>query len=324
MEATAKIIVKVVISVLIATNLFGNTLVIMVVFKYRAMQSPMNYLLANLALADLLFGIFIIPLRLLSQEFSHPEGWVGELLCKVITHGNVAWFCSAASVMTLVFIAWERYHAILHPLTARGRLTRARLRKMVASTWISSAVFILPETWFSRFDEEKQSCIYDFPDAWLKLDSILWLFLVGVMPLSAMGFLYGRVVVKLWFNRLPTMNVAQRALLKSRKQVTRTVLTVTVILALCWIPNLIHYCLDSFKLIPKREENTASSQHSERLFRVITHILVATNTAVNPVIYSAHDQKFRRFVYTLLCRRSRHRNAPGKEENAGSTTLKNL
>ena len=289
MQRIAEIAVKFAISVLTAINLFGNTLVIMAVFKHRAMQSPMNYLLANLALADMLFGIFIIPLRLLSQEFSHPEGWVGELLCKVITHGNFAWIGSTASILTLMLIAWERYHAILHPHNAGWRLTKQKLRKMLVSTWVASCIFLVPETWSLRFDAEKQSCIYDFPPWMLRLDAVLWLSLVGVLPLIFMAICYGCIVRKLWFSQKTTENESRRTLLQSRKRVTRIVLMVTIILGACWLPNLIWYCLDSFALISKVP-----------LFHAFSQVLIMINTAVNPVIYATQDRNFRHHMWRSL------------------------
>jgi hypothetical protein len=47
--------------VMILSDLIGNTLVILTVIKTRAMRTPMNYLLVNLAVADMTVAIFIAP-----------------------------------------------------------------------------------------------------------------------------------------------------------------------------------------------------------------------------------------------------------------------
>lgn len=47
--------------VMIVTNLIGNTLVVLTVRKTRTMRTPMNYLLVNLAIADITVGVFIAP-----------------------------------------------------------------------------------------------------------------------------------------------------------------------------------------------------------------------------------------------------------------------
>ena len=50
--------------------LVGNTMVVMVVIKTPRMRNVTNYLIANLAVADILVAIFCIPLTLLDNIFS--------------------------------------------------------------------------------------------------------------------------------------------------------------------------------------------------------------------------------------------------------------
>ncbi|KAJ7378324.1 hypothetical protein OS493_023571 [Desmophyllum pertusum] len=308
MTSTADITFKVLFSFMLSVNFLGNTLVIVVVQRNRRMQTPMNYLLANLALADLLFALFFIPRRLLITEFRHPEGWVGDFLCKTFTHANLSWVASIAAVITLLFIAWERYHAIIHPHNSRGRLTKKRLRKIIIFIWISSVIFLLPETWVIRYDETKRSCIFDFP-VWLgKADSLMWLFAIGLFPLGAMGILYGRVVRRLWFTGDHVANVSQRTLLKSRKRVTKTVLLITVVLGISWLPNLIYYFLEMWLLINDTTMIVTNIGSSETLFRVVSYVLISINSTVNPIIYATQDRAFRRHMWSMVTKCCRNRN----------------
>lgn len=300
MSSTADITFKVVFSLMIIVNFLGNTLVIFVVLRNRRMQTPMNYLLTNLALADLLFALFFIPRRLLITEFRHPVGWVGDLLCKTFTHANFSWIASVAAVITLLFIAWERYHAIIHPHNSRGRMTKGKLRKLIIFTWISSVIFLLPETYVIRYDVKKKACIFDFP-VWLgKVDAAMWLFAIGLFPLGTMGILYGRVVRRLWFTKDHTTNISQRTLLKSRKRVTKTVLVITVVLAISWLPNLIYYFLEMFLLINDTVTIQTNIGSFETLFRVISYVFISINSTVNPVIYATQDRTFRRHMWRTL------------------------
>ena len=61
--STEGIIFTAIVSVIIAADIAGNTLVILVVKKYRAMKTPMNYLLLSLASSDLLVGSFFIDIQ---------------------------------------------------------------------------------------------------------------------------------------------------------------------------------------------------------------------------------------------------------------------
>lgn len=89
---------------------------------------PINYLLLNLAVADILYATFIAPDTFLKLVSTLPGGMTGIVLCKLIIGGNVAWVGAVASVVTLVAIAIERYYAIVHPLGNEGHLTKHRLK----------------------------------------------------------------------------------------------------------------------------------------------------------------------------------------------------
>ena len=83
-------------------GLIGNVLVVRIVHKTREMHTTTNYLLANLALSDVII-IFTVPMHF--ANFS-------QLTCKFKVIGDIA---IASSVFTLSLMAVERYHALLKP-----------------------------------------------------------------------------------------------------------------------------------------------------------------------------------------------------------------
>lgn len=88
----------------------------------------MNYLLLNLAVADILYATFIALKVFFKLTFNHPAGVTGTVLCKLLTNGNVAWIGAACSIATLVAIAIERYYAVMYPYGNKGRLTKRKLK----------------------------------------------------------------------------------------------------------------------------------------------------------------------------------------------------
>jgi hypothetical protein len=78
-------------SILVTTDIIGNTLVILIVLTNKTMKSPMNYLLLNLAVADMMVGVFIAPQYIFSQLFTLPNGLTGTVICKLLTGGTLAW-----------------------------------------------------------------------------------------------------------------------------------------------------------------------------------------------------------------------------------------
>lgn len=59
-------------STMMIVNLVGNTLVILVVLRNRSMKTPTNYLLVNLASADMVVAIFIGIQFIATPTFTHP------------------------------------------------------------------------------------------------------------------------------------------------------------------------------------------------------------------------------------------------------------
>ena len=93
--------------------------------------SPMisiNYLLTNLAIADMTVATFLAPRYIFIHTFIHPDGVAGNILCRLLTGGNFAWVGAGASVFTLVTIATERYFAVMYPFENKGKLSSRKLK----------------------------------------------------------------------------------------------------------------------------------------------------------------------------------------------------
>ena len=97
-------------------------------FFFQSHRISLNYLLVNLAVADILYAVFIAPKVLVKLTVSHPDGLTGIFLCKLVTGGNLAWVGSASSIVTLVAISVERYYSVMYLFNKKGKLTRRRLK----------------------------------------------------------------------------------------------------------------------------------------------------------------------------------------------------
>ena len=65
----------------------GNTVIGLIVYKTKTMRKPINFLIVNMAMSDLLFPIFLIP-RLI--QMLYIDSWLiggplGQALCKLVT-----------------------------------------------------------------------------------------------------------------------------------------------------------------------------------------------------------------------------------------------
>ena len=91
-------------------------------------RNPINYLLVNLAIADILYATFITPEIFFRLTSTFPGGMTGTVVCKLLTGGGLAWIAGVSSVVTLIAIAVERYYAVIYPIGSIGQLTKRKLK----------------------------------------------------------------------------------------------------------------------------------------------------------------------------------------------------
>ncbi|KAL9975314.1 hypothetical protein ACROYT_G012467 [Oculina patagonica] len=288
MLSSAGIAIATVNSILIVIDIVGNCLVCAIIKKSRDMWTPMNYLLVNLAVADILFAAFIAPDIFFALTSTHPEGMVGTVLCKLLTGGTVAWIGAASSVITLVAITIERYYAVVYPLGDKGKLTERKLKVTILGSWIFSLIFCMPA--FLIRNVKRNIC--EIGKGRLST-AYHWMWFVLVIPsLSLMVGFYSRVVYTLWFKRNDDNQLSnhQRGVMRVRKRVTRMVVTVTALFGVCWLTDIITHAVDG-----------VVSYSIDKDVYTVTHTMILFSSAANPFLYALINQSFREKIKGILC-----------------------
>lgn len=286
-------------ALLIVVNIAGNVLVCLVIRRFSFIRSPMNYLIAHVAICDIISGIFLSLKAVLFGLYEHPSGLLGDFLCKFVTFGQLGWIPNCASVYTLLAIAWERYKAILKPHSPR--FSNKQVKRAIIISWIIAFFICLPELVSSGYNLRIKSCDFFWIGRWDSLlDPTIWLIGVGLVPPFIMTVLYGKVVRSLWCTRNTAVagDVTQRSLLKSRKRVTQSVILVTVLLFLCWSPILLNYIISSYS-----SDNNLTMENINQvvpLFYQISYVFVILNSTLNPFIYALRDKRFRKCMIQIL------------------------
>lgn len=264
----------------------------------------MNYLLVNLAICDMLVGLFFLPRHIFYGLYDHPKGKLGDFLCKCLTYGILSWPASCASVYTLIAIAWERYNAIMKPHLPR--FSRRKIKIALLMCWVLALLISTLDIVVVQYNPNIKSCDYRWMTSWgVKLDAAIWLFAVGILPSLIMLALYGGVIKTLWCSRNKIADVSQRSLHKSRKRVTKAAVTVTVILFVCWMPNLLYYFITSYA--PRSSSTAQNLNTAAPVFYKTSHVLLLLNSSINPFVYAVQDARFRRCMTRLLCRIRQYR-----------------
>ncbi|XP_045119400.1 tachykinin-like peptides receptor 99D [Portunus trituberculatus] len=183
----------------------GNALVIWIVATSRKMHSVTNYFIANLALADIIIGLFSIPFNCLRQFFPPLQQLT---LYKGLIRPCVEYSCVNVSVFTLTAIAIDRYRAIVHPLTARP--TKFRSKVVIAFIWIFSITLAMPNAIVLRVTDVPNPHTQDT----VPRCEVLW---GTTTPGNAEG-------------------CRDAHLLKNKKKVIKMLLIVVALFGICWAP----------------------------------------------------------------------------------------
>lgn len=119
----------------------GNCLIFLVIFKSRRLQSTTNYFILCITFSDLILSTITMPLLL-----AHILKENGQYTVAI---NYLQWFSVISINYILVCICFDRYYAIIYPLTFK--VTRIIALKMIGSVWSVSLLLTLAVTfWNSR------------------------------------------------------------------------------------------------------------------------------------------------------------------------------
>ena len=134
-------------------SLAGNTVIGIIVYKTKTMRKPINFLIVNMAMSDLLIPILLIPtdIQLLYINSWLIGGPLGEALCKLVSF--LPSVSLIVSIQSLVLIAVDRFGAVVFPL--RSPLISSKLCPFfILATWIIAMAFFSPYLFAFKLDVE--------------------------------------------------------------------------------------------------------------------------------------------------------------------------
>nr|XP_055071696.1 5-hydroxytryptamine receptor 2A [Misgurnus anguillicaudatus] len=129
------------ILVAVIITVAGNILVIMAVNLERKLQNATNYFLMSLAVADMLLGLLVMPVSMVTIVYGYS--WpLPAALCPMWIYLDVLF--STASIMHLCAISLDRYVAIRNPIRHNRSNSRSRARAKITAVWTISAGISMP------------------------------------------------------------------------------------------------------------------------------------------------------------------------------------
>ncbi|KAL9983703.1 hypothetical protein ACROYT_G005919 [Oculina patagonica] len=293
-------------AVIFIIALLGNTLGLFVVFKKSSSPSVTNLFIANMAVADLILTLTVMPFQV--AYFYRLNIWIGGTLgnitCKALFY--IIPVSIAATVLTMLIISIDRFYAVFYPL--REKLFR-RPRILSAIIWILSFALMVPYPilfqvqFFPSINEYICLQVWPWEDpndpTFQETYRVLKIFhstvfvIIYALPLAITITIYFLICRKLWLRKIPgnVTDSNRAAAEKFKRKVVRLLVIIVVVFALCWFPT---YVNQYFWYIRQQQQPL----EVQLFFSWLGH----ANSAINPCLYILMNDNFRReLASTLAC-----------------------
>ncbi|XP_015590920.1 allatostatin-A receptor isoform X2 [Cephus cinctus] len=291
LQGIVSVVVPLLFGVIGILGLVGNSLVVVVVAANPGMRSTTNLLIINLAIADLLFVIFCIPFT--ATDFVMLFWPFGNIWCKGVQYLIIVTAC--ASVYTLVLMSLDRYLAVVHPIASMSVRTEAHAFLAICIIWVVILTASIPviiihgEDSYNSTSQTLTACRI-LPEFNWPLFQLTFFLSSYIVPLALICGLYICMLLRLW--RGAHVSAESR---RGKKRVTRLVLVVVGVFAICWCPLqiiLVSKSLEHYPLTP-----------TAVMVQIVSHVLAYTNSCVNPILYAFLSDNFRKaFRKIIYCR----------------------
>ena len=294
-------------SFIVFFGVLGNGIIITIVRKTPSMHTTTNYLLMNLAVADLMsllfcpgFYDFALNNVKLSQAF-------GDFVCKVFAGNAVLSITVLESIFMLVVIAIERYFSLVKPFHTNARLRKEKICCVIAATWTIASLVCLPGLLSNNYDKEATKYPCNRPWTLNKIEGfkkayiIVFCLLFMITPTVVISFCYLRICYGIYFigdicHESPA-NVEEE---QSKKRLIKLLVSLAVAFVICCMPFAVFFLYVSSisKSTLSRDYNTL-----HRVHRAVRFLLIL-NSFINPFLYAAQSSNYREGLKGI-CRLSR-------------------
>nr|ANV21057.1 rhodopsin [Eptatretus cirrhatus] len=293
---------------LIVTGFPVNFLTLFVTIQHKKLRTALNYILLNLATANLLMIVFGFT----TTMYSSMNGYFvfGTTMCYF--EGFFATFGGEMALWSLVVLAVERYIVICKPM-GNFRFGTSHALIGVSFTWIMALSCCAPPIFgWSRYIPEGMQCscgpdYYTLNPKYNNFSFVIYMFTVHFsIPLTIIFFCYGRLLCAV--KEAAAAQQESATTQKAEKEVTRMVVIMVVGFLICWLP----YASVAAYIFTHQGADFGA------IFMTIPSFFAKSSALYNPVIYIFMNKQFRQcMVTTLFCGKN-----PFEDEESGTSQTK--
>ena len=258
-----------------------NVLIIVAVWRRRALQKNSNILLTSMAVADLLVGAVSMPLTIASDILLLREK-LSLKICKIAGANQIVLYSAvSSSFYHLTFIAWERYVAIVKWTNYKNIITKTRLKICAVVAWVLAAItaIIVPILSVAEVDQRVIVALSIFSAS----KTVLCVAIIGYCYITL--YLYVRKRKNNEINK-----VSARANAKLEKSIAKATGTVTAALLVSYVPSVIVLFFG----------DAVPFLRTSSYFRW-SELLIQMNSLFNPIVYCfTMNRAFRNEVLEMI------------------------
>ncbi|XP_063819778.1 proteinase-activated receptor 2 [Pseudophryne corroboree] len=279
--------------IVFVVGLPSNAIALWVFFFRTKKKHPAVVYMANLAIADLMFVIWI-PFKI--SYHLNGNNWIyGEGLCKVLVgffYGNM--YCS---ILFITCLSVQRYWVIVNPISHTRKKTKIALIVSV-TIWIIIMLSTIPLYLYDQTvyvtNLNITTCHDVLPLSVAAYDMFNYFLSLGI----GLFFLPAVLITVAYALMIKTLNasITDENIGKKRKRAIMLIITVLIMCLVCFLPSnvllLVNY-------------GTIKETHVGNVYAVyiVALCLSALNSCIDPFVYYFVSKDFRENVRnTFLCR----------------------
>ena len=298
-----KIGATVALSLSLVFSLVGNCLIVLIVYKTPTLRKPINLLIANMAMSDLLIPTFLFPVHLAEM---HVDSWLiggtlGQALCKLYNFlANASWI---VSIQSLVLIAVDRFGAVVLPLRS-PLITRKLCLFFIIATWIIAMAVFSPSlvTYKLVKYRERLRCVslwietfgWNTYQNYVLAVTVVFFFI----PFVLVVVLYSTILMKLNMQVHPGEQSANAKEQRKRRNrnVLKMAIAIVVVFFICFMPYLSNLLIVRLSA----PDSSILFSCSFGLYYIVAFYVSLTNSAINPIICLIFSSNYRQALKRLV------------------------
>ncbi|KAF1403703.1 Green-sensitive opsin, partial [Spheniscus magellanicus] len=269
---------------LISTGLPINLLTLLATFKQKKLRQPRNYILVNLAVADLFMACF-------GFMVTFYTAWNGCFIFGPIGCAVEVFFTTLGgqvALWSLVVLAIECYIVICRPM-GNFHFSATHAMMGIAFTWIIAFSCAVPPLFgWSRYMPEGMQCscgpdYYTHNPDYHNESYVLYMFVIHfIIPVVVIFFSSGHLICKAAAQQQESATTQ-----KAEKEVTQMVILMVLGFMLAWTP----YAMVAFWIFTNKGADFTATLMSVPAFFSL----------YNPIIYVFMNKQFRNCTITTIC-----------------------